>query len=188
MELYTDERTKEKNKPFVILNSNTAEQFHLRSCLQSIISPTQMNMQSIFSISTFRVFQGQSCINIQSIQDWTSVFILNKTSFLFYVNTTKPDLDTSESLPCQGHLLHGRLHVSPKGRVGDAPIYLVSNLARPLSWLFVSLSLTARSIAVSDGHGGTLRGSRACIFVEERGWMPELPLLIRFSKIVNACV
>lgn len=170
MELYTDERTKEKNKPSVILNSNTAEQFHLPGCLQSIIfPPTPMNTQSIFSISTFRVFQGQSCISIQSIQDCTSAFILNKTSFLFCVNTTRPDLDTSESLPCQGHLLRGRLHVSPTWRGGQAPIYLVSNLARPLSWLFVSLSLTAWSIAASDGHGGTLGGSRACLSAEERG-------------------
>lgn len=46
----------EKNTPFVILNA--AEQFHLPSCLQSIIlSPARMNTQSIFFISIFRVFK-----------------------------------------------------------------------------------------------------------------------------------
>lgn len=43
---------------------------------------------------------------------------------------------------------------------GEAPLYLVSNLFRPLSWLFVSLSLTAWSNGVSDCHqGNTLRES-----------------------------
>lgn len=48
-----------ENKPSVILNA--AEQFHLPHCLQSIIlSPAQMNTQSIFSISIFRVFKVTS--------------------------------------------------------------------------------------------------------------------------------
>ncbi len=81
----------EKNKPFVILNA--AEQFHLPCGLQSIIlSPAQMNTQSIFSISIFRVFKVTPAsifkvlleISICFVQDELSVLLKYNLAWLRY--------------------------------------------------------------------------------------------------------
>lgn len=103
---------RDKNKPFVILNSsNTAEQLHLPSCLQSIIlSPAPAEHALYFLYQHIWVFFKvipASIFKVLKILNWSS--FCTRQAFCLYLNTTRPDLDTVES-----RLLRGRRHVPLK--------------------------------------------------------------------------
>lgn len=186
MELYTDEGAKEKTSPLwfstaAIQLSNSI----FEAAYNLSFYPQPRWTCSLFSLSAHLGFFKVTLASILKVfkikhqySFWTRQGLLilrkyNKTRFRYSWKSA-----LSGSFPAWRTVHFWKR----EGWEGGAPVYLVFNLVRPLSWLFVSLSLTAWSITASDGHRGTLRGSWACITVDERGWMLELLLLIRFSE------